>query len=110
MKISLIGMSGSGKSYWSKQLEKKGFKRFGCDDMIEKKLHIDLNRLGLNGIHDVAKWMGYPYEKKYKTANKKYLDLEKQIMREILYFLKNEAKTDENIVIDTTGSVIYSGS
>jgi len=38
MTISLVGMSGTGKTYWSKQLESKGFKRFCCDDLIGEKL------------------------------------------------------------------------
>ena len=38
MKISIVGMSGSGKTYWSKKLESEGFKRFCCDDLIEEKL------------------------------------------------------------------------
>ena len=41
MKLSLIGMSNSGKSYWSKKLEDYGFKRFSSDDYIEEILEED---------------------------------------------------------------------
>jgi shikimate kinase len=109
MNIALIGMSGSGKTYWSKQLEEKGFNRFGCDDCIEQKLEKELQGLGYKGIADVAKWMGYPFEKQYSQTSKKYLDLEKDTLDEMLHALKNQTNTSEHIVIDTTGSVIYTG-
>ena len=34
MKISLIGMSNVGKSYWSKKLQENGFKYVGIDEQI----------------------------------------------------------------------------
>ncbi len=110
MKISLIGMSNSGKTHWStkllQELEKIGFVRFCCDDLIEQKLDRELKSLGYSGINDVARWMGQPYEKKYKTNSRKYLRLEKEAMEEILNFLEEQTKV-KNVVIDTTGSVIY---
>lgn len=104
MIISLIGMSGVGKTFWSKKLEKKGFKRFGCDDIIEEKLGKELKRLGYSGINDVAKWLGQPYDTQYETTSKKYLELENNAMSEIFLRVPTE-KGDA--VIDTTGSVIY---
>lgn len=109
MKISLIGISNLGKTYWSKELEKVGFKRFGCDDLIEKKLGEELKRLGCSGLNAMAKWMGQPYEKRYQINSRKCLELEKQAVEEILSSLNNNLVNDENIVIDTTGSVIYLG-
>lgn len=106
MKISLIGMSGSGKSYWSKKLEEKGFKRICCDDLIEKRLDSELKKLGYSGISDVSKWMGQPYDKRYKKNSQKYLRFEIEVMEEICNYLKR-ADNNENIVVDTTGSVIY---
>lgn len=99
-------MSGTGKSYWSKQLEIKGFKRFCCDDLIEKKLGKELTSLGYHGIEDVAKWMGQPFDSQYEKTNTRYLELEQQTLEESLAIIE---KSDENnnIVIDTTGSVIY---
>src|SRR5437868_5591313 len=109
MKISLIGMSGSGKTYWSKKMEKKGFIRFCCDDLIENKLHEELKSLGYKGgIKDLAKWMGQPYEKKYRITSKKYVSIEKQVMKEVLNTV--EKQFDKNLIIDTTGSVIYTGN
>lgn len=100
-------MSGSGKSYWAKQLETKGFKRFSIDELLEKKLSDGLKQLGYSGIQDVAKWMRQPYEARYTQTSKTYLDYERKTMIEVLEFVKNNNNENENVVIDTTGSVIY---
>src|SRR5258708_4675141 len=99
MKISLIGMSGSGKTYWSKKLEKKGFKRYCCDDLIEKRLHDELKRLGYaGGITEIAQWMGQPFQENYTQASKKYITFEDEVMREIINDI--EERFNEDIVID----------
>ncbi len=105
MIVTLVGISGSGKSFWSKKLEKKGFIRICCDDLIEEKLSHELKKLGYTGIQDVAKWMGYPYEHRYKKTSAKYLQYEIEVMREVIEKIKTAS--DENIVVDTTGSLIY---
>lgn len=111
MKISLIGMSGSGKSYWSQKLQKEnGFKRFCCDDIIEQKFGNELKELGYAGLQDVAKWMGQPFDPQYKENSSKYLNFEKETMNEILEAIGSLNKCDEHLVIDTTGSVIYTGN
>ena len=107
MKLTLIGMSNVGKSYWSEKLVKKGFKRFCCDDLIEKKLEPHLIEQGFSGIQDVSKWMGLPYEKQYPINSEFYLDCEVQVMKEILEYID---KSDKDIVIDTTGSVIHTNT
>ncbi len=105
MIVSLIGMSNTGKTYWAKQLENKGFFRFSCDDYIQKKLEEELKRGGFDGIEDVAMWMGQPFDRQYKEASKQYMSLETDAMKEIFSRIKKEKK--KNIVIDTTGSIIY---
>lgn len=105
--ISLIGMSCSGKSRWSKKLAEKGFDRFCCDDLIEKELAKELKKCGACGIKDVANWMGHPYEERSPKNQQLYLDAEIKIMKKILEKLKKGVK--KNTVIDTTGSVIYTG-
>ncbi len=96
--ISLIGMSGMGKTYRSKQLKALGFKRHCSDDYIEARL----NSLPGVGIAGVAEWMGQPYEPRHRVHCAQYLALEE---RSISSFLR-ECSTN-NTVIDTTGSVIY---
>lgn len=98
-------MSGAGKTYWSKKLEKKGFIRYSCDDLLEKKLSKSLKGEGYTRIQDVAKWMGQPYEKQYSHASNLYLQPESEALRDIINKLISVKK--ENIVIDTTGSIIY---
>ncbi len=104
--ISLIGMSNMGKTYWSKKLASIGFVHINCDDLIEQKLDKELKKYGYKGIKDVSRWMGQPYEKRFKRNQAIYLSLEKEIMKKILGSLEK----DKNIIIDTTGSVIYTGN
>lgn len=105
--ISLVGMSCSGKSRWSKKLAESGFDRICCDDLIEKVLAKELKKCGACGIEDVANWMGHPYEERSPRNQQMYLDAEIKIMKKILEKLKKGVK--RNTVIDTTGSVIYTG-
>lgn len=109
MHLSLIGMSGSGKSTWSKKLSDLGFRRFCCDDLITKKLTPELTRPD-GTIMELGEWMGFPYKSQYKKRESKYLAYEIQVLTEILDYLESgENLAEENIVLDTTGSVIYAG-
>lgn len=104
-KITLIGMSGLGKSHWSKVLENCGFKRLCCDDAIAgrlARLH-DKER-----IADLGEWMGFPYEPQYRHKEKAYLSLEIQVLQEFIQRLVN-SEPEEKIVVDTTGSAPYAG-
>lgn len=107
MRITLLGMSGIGKTYWAKQLEQVGFERFSVDDLIEVKLSKELSALGYEGIHNVAKWMGQPYEKQYPKTSEIYLDFERQSLIEVLSHLSGSLGVQNDVVIDTTGSVVY---
>jgi len=109
MRLSLIGMAGSGKTHWSRKLEAHGFKRFCCDDMIAEKLAPELRNQDGTSM-SVADWMGFPYESRYRDREKRYLSLEAEVLQEIMEYLEggNEGAR-ENIVVDTTGSVIYMG-
>ena len=108
MVISLIGMSGVGKSYWSKKLKDElAFQVFSCDDEIEKALSPILSKLGYNGINDVSKWMGQPYQESYSENSQKYLDLENKVLEKILEKIEKDQFNNQKLVIDTTGSVVY---
>lgn len=110
MRLSLIGMSGSGKSSWSIKLSELGFKRFCCDDMITKKLARDLTRPD-GTIMPLGEWMGFPYEPDYEKRESKYLACEIKVLTEIVESIeKAEAPAEQNIVIDTTGSAVYTGA
>jgi shikimate kinase len=109
MRISLIGMAGSGKSFWSKRLAQQGFTRYCCDDLIAAKLAPELTRA--NGITiSMGEWMGFPHEPRYSERESHYLAYEKEVLGEIIDYLENVVvSSDDKIVIDTTGSVIYTG-
>ena len=105
MYITLIGMSGTGKSYWSKKLESQGFKRFGCDDLITIHLAEQLGYIEPEEF-DMHQWVGYPDEETHISRAQQYLIAEEEVLNEIIDYLK-KAGEHENIVIDSTGSVIY---
>jgi len=104
--ISLIGMSNVGKSHWREQASTVGFTPFCCDDRIEANLEPYLREMGFAGIEDVAKWMGQPYEPQSPENQALYLAQETLVMEEAIRKLR---KDGEPFVIDTTGSVVYTG-
>ena len=109
MRLSLIAMSGSGKSYWANQLAGNGFKCFSCDEMIASKLSDELIQPD-RSVMPLGKWMGLPYQQNYLERESKYLATEKQVLKEIFKIIEtNYSDSSSNIVIDTTGSVIYTG-
>lgn len=107
-RFTLIGMSNSGKSFWSKRLEEFGFARLSSDDYIEEKLGQELKKLGYSGIADVSKWLGQPYDERHKKNSERYLRFEIESLKEFMTKLNKEWK-DQNVVIDATGSAIYTG-
>lgn len=109
MKIALIGMSNIGKTTLASRLaSESGFTHYCVDDMIEERLSARLKSDGFSGIADVSRWMGQPYEPRYRETSALYLQIEAECMRDILTKLR-EIGPNERIVIDTTGSVIYTG-
>jgi len=107
LKLSLIGMSGAGKSHWAQKLAGAGFRVIGVDERIEQKLAPELVAGGYRGIGGVAAWMGWPSEPGYGEREKKYLECEIQSMNEALHEI--EQAGEEGIALDTTGSVAYTG-
>jgi shikimate kinase len=107
MRIVLIGFSGTGKSHWSKLLaETFGYHHICCDDLIEVKLQCYLPS-DASGINDVAEWMGQPYDLRFRQNEARYLQCEIEVLDEILS--KPFEYYPERTVLDTTGSVIYTG-
>jgi shikimate kinase len=107
IKLSLIGMSGAGKSFWAQKLAAAGFRVISVDDQIEEKLAAELAAGGYRGIGGVAAWMGWPDSPSYREREKKYLESEVESMREALDEIQRSG--DLGIVLDTTGSVVYTG-
>jgi len=105
MHIALIGMSGTGKSHWSYKLAETGFQRIGCDDRIAARLAQEVGAPPGEFFH-MARWMGLTYEPHYPQRAEHYLAHEIAVMHEIATNLAG-AQADMDVVIDTTGSVIY---
>ncbi len=109
MRLSLIGMSGSGKSYWSTKLAERGFRHFCCDALIAARLAPELIRPDESRM-TMGEWMGFPYEPHYAEREARYLTCEVAVLEEILDGLGRRADdSEEDVVVDTTGSVIYVG-
>ena len=105
LSLALIGMSNCGKSHWSKSLADTGFKRYCCDDIIEKSL-LKLNNSSVSkGIKAVAEWLGQPFEAGYNERADLYLKLEKESLETI--FAQTGTSDTSNCVIDTTGSFVF---
>lgn len=107
IKLSLIGMSGAGKTHWAQKLAAAGLRVISIDDRIEKKLAPELAAGGHSGIGGVAAWMGWPDQPSYREREQKYLDSEIESTNETLNEI--EVSSDEGILLDTTGSVVYTG-
>lgn len=109
--IALIGMSGMGKTYWAQKLAREdGFLHYNCDDEIAARIAEVLPSVDVGGL---AAWMGQPYSDGYRERELKYLELEEDITRDGLACCHagldsaSRNKNKKNVVIDTTGSVIY---
>jgi hypothetical protein len=101
-------MSGAGKTFWTKRLAEAGHPTFSCDEHIEGWLHSRLMAGGHTGINGVAAWMGWPDSSTYAAREAEYLAAEIATLDEILKALEQGRATD--LVLDTTGSVIYAGN
>ena len=108
LRLALIGMSGAGKTYWAKKLAADGWSAISCDDRIEEKLASRLATGGHSGIKGVAAWMGWPDSPKYPERETQYLEEEIHTLGEVLTGLERES--EKPVVLDTTGSVIYTGN
>jgi shikimate kinase len=108
LRLSLIGMSGSGKSHWVKNLNALGCPTVCCDDQIEAGLAPIFKSGGYQGINGVAAWMGWPDSPTYAERESEYLSQEIATLDELLTRLEKEPQHE--LVIDTTGSVICTGN
>jgi len=108
LRLALIGMSGAGKSHWTKNLAALGCPTVCCDDQIEARLAPILRAGGYTGINGVAAWMGWPDSSTYPERESQYLTQEIVVLDEVLSGLEKDPKRD--LILDTTGSVIATGN
>jgi shikimate kinase len=77
--------------------------------MIARNLSAELTRADGTAM-DLGEWMGFPYEPHYKKREARYLAYEIEVLDEVLGYLAGSARDPaENVIVDTTGSVIYTG-
>jgi shikimate kinase len=108
LRVALVGMSGAGKTFWAKRLAESGRPRVSCDDRIEERLRPRLAAGGYTGTPGVAAWMGWPDSPTYAERESEYLAEEIGALDELLTEL--ERNSSRELVLDTTGSVIYTGN
>ena len=106
--MALIGMSGAGKTFWTKRLAASGRSSVCCDDGIEGRLRSRLAAGGHAGIKGVAAWMGWPDSPTYAQREADYLAEEIGVLDEVLTQLERDRARE--LILDTTGSVIYTGN
>ena len=85
-----------------------GHASISCDDRIEQRLRSRLQGGGYSGINGVASWMGWPDSATYAQREAEYLGEEIAALDEVLTELERD-RTRE-LILDTTGSVIYTGN
>ena len=107
LRVALIGMSGCGKTFWANRLADAGHSVISCDARIEERLSEDLHPGGHCGVAGLAMWMGSPGEPQYGERAGKYLAAETSVMEEVLIALERHPSLE--LVLDTTGSVVYTG-
>ena len=104
-------MSNIGKSHWAKRLAaESGFEWVDCDLMVEQRLTAQLAEFNYKGIEGVAEWMGHPFDPQYPETSRIYIDCEKAVMLEVIDKLCTTPPDSKPLVVDTTGSVIYTGA
>lgn len=108
LRLALVGMSGAGKSHWTKNLAALGCPTNCCDDEIEARLAPLLKSGGYSGINGVAEWMGWPDSPTYPERESEYLAQEINAVDEVLSALEKDHS--RSLILDTTGSVIYTGN
>jgi shikimate kinase len=108
LRLALVGMSGAGKTFWTRRIAEAGVPAISCDDAIEEKLAPRLAAGGFAGINGVAAWMGWPDSPSYAEREAEYLKEEIATLDEILSGLEKDSQ--KSLVLDTTGSVIYTGN
>ncbi|MES2225676.1 MAG: hypothetical protein V4480_02600 [Patescibacteria group bacterium] len=96
LRIAFVGMSNAGKSYRSRILrDEQNFFWYDVDGEIQKDL-------GFEEMSDISSWLGYPNTETYPEREASYLATEAKNTK--IDFLETNG---ENLVFDTTGSVIY---
>lgn len=104
MRLALVGMSGTGKTYWSQRLAESGYLHICCDDLIADRLGLDSSD-SVESIAALSAWMGFPWDDGYRDRAQQYRQHEADVLESALAWVPGDGT--ERVVLDTTGSVIY---
>lgn len=100
--IIILGMSGSGKTHWSKLLSKRyGYPHVEFDELIGKSPELaDFIRgiPGKDAAEKMANHFGMPWSEGFQAKEEAYLMIEKKVM---------SRKLPRGSIFDLTGSCIY---
>lgn len=94
LRIAFIGMSNTGKSFRSYEIESQY--TIPCVH-VDKCIESSLN---LPNMESMAQWMGHPFQSHYPQRSQTYLSLEEE--HSIV-----DLSEISGLILDTTGSVIY---
>lgn len=100
--LAFLGMSGCGKTYWSKHLASEfNFNHVEFDELIGKSKSIAgliKNIPGKNEAEKMGNYFGKPWEKGFQSREDLYLSIESECMSK---------KFPKGAILDLTGSAIY---
>jgi len=100
--IIILGMSGSGKTHWSKLLSKRyGYPHIEFDELIGASAELaDFIRgiPGKDAAEKMANYFGMPWSEGFQAKEAAYLDIEQKIISKTL---------PKGSIFDLTGSCIY---
>ncbi|HEY0606237.1 MAG TPA: shikimate kinase [Herpetosiphonaceae bacterium] len=106
MILTLMGMSGVGKTVCATKLAAHGFQVIDCDALLAAKLQAIVADSGMT-LEEIGRWMGFPYEADFRRREALYLACEQNVLHDVLAQTTASAATETNCVIDTGGSIIY---
>ena len=100
--IIFLGMSGSGKTYWSKKLAKKfQLNHVEFDELIGKSgevANLIKNYPGRDSAEKLGNYFGKPWNKEYKSKEIHFLSIERKFLSK---------RYNPGTILDLTGSAIY---
>jgi shikimate kinase len=111
-----IGMSGIGKSHWTKQLSQIGFSTIDCDAEVIKEVSKQA-QMPFSTLSEAGTWLQLPHQEGYENREALFMKCEKQVIEQLLdtkfnnLVNNNLEKHIENsrYIVDMGGSVIYTG-
>jgi hypothetical protein len=110
--VTLMGMSGVGKTHWAWAFEKAGFYHYNCDYLIgvllkDELIKADCGEVALDDLDPLSNFIGQVGKDKlsleeFKRRQKLYIEAEAQVLRDMRVAMQ---KHDKPFVNDATGSL-----